>query len=281
MHPGMIRAHVELQGVAIELCDYDWPQRYAASEVTDYFVLGLSLTTPPSGSRARFDLPGIADGNIGKLVFMPAGVPLIASCDGGQQTIIRCCLTEERFYAIVGDPGEWTRQDLTASIDLQDRALTQKFLPLLNAVQQPEPMNLAYSEALVQNLVFSLMRALGRQDGVSHYPRGGLAGHQLRLIGERVMQMDAPLPSVLELAATLGMSPRHLLRAFRGSTGSSLRAHLDWVFRQRATRLLAQTALPVSEIAEMLGYRHVSSFSVAFRNSTGVAPSAYRAASRH
>jgi AraC family transcriptional regulator len=274
MIPGTMQTNVRLQGIDIELHDYHWPEACASSWVEDRYILGLSLTPPPAGSHAHFALPGSPDREIGKVVFMPAGVPMIFRNDGGPQRIIRCRLTEARFRAITGDTEDWTGKDLAPALDLEDPRLVFGLQRLFEELQTPNAVNFAFSEALVQDLVIDLMNALGRRQ--SPASAGGLTRTQLRRIGARMMQADKELPSVTELAAMEGLSSRHLLRAFRASTGSSLREHLNLVFKRRAVQLLKDSSLPVTEIAAQLGYNRISSFSTAFRNVAGVAPSAYR-----
>jgi AraC family transcriptional regulator len=275
MIAGTMRANIRLQGIDIELYDYHWPEAFAASYVEDRNILGLSLDAPPAGSHAHFGLPGSPEMRIGKVVFMPKGVPMISRNDGGPQRIIRCVLTEARFRAITGDTGDWTGRDLAAALDLEDPRLVFGLQRLFEELQTPNVANFAFSEALVQDLVIDLMQALGRRQRLPI--AGGLTRAQLRRIGARMMQPDIELPTVAELSALEGLSSRHLLRAFRASTGSTLREHLNLVFKRRAVQLLKHSSLPVAEIAAQLGYTRVSSFSTAFRNIAGVPPSAYRA----
>jgi AraC family transcriptional regulator len=269
-----MQTNVRLQGIDIELYDYHWPEAFAAAYVEDRYILGLSLDAPPAGSHAHFALPGSPEMPIGKVVFMPKGVPMISRNDGGPQRIIRCALSEARFRAITGDTADWTGKDLAPALDLEDPRLVLGLQRLFEELQTPNAVNFAFSEALVQDLVLDLMNTLGRRQ--SPISAGGLTRAQLRRIGARMMQADKELPSVAELAAMEGLSSRHLLRAFRASTGSSLREHLNLVFKRRAVQLLKNSNLPVTEIAAQLGYNRVSSFSTAFRNIAGVAPSAYR-----
>ena len=274
MIPGVMRSNVRLPGIDIELCDYQWPKAFAACYVEDRYILGLLLDAPPAGSHAHFALPGSPETRIGKVVFVPKGVPMISRNDGGPQRIIRCALTETRFRAITGDTEHWTGKDLAPALDLEDPRLGLGLRRLFEELQTPDSINFAFSEALVQDLVIDLMHALGRRQNLAS--AGGLTRPQLRRIGARMIQADRELPSVAELAAMEGLSSRHLLRAFRASTGSSLREHLNLVFKRRAVQLLKGSNLPVARIAAQLGYRSVSSFSTAFRNMAGVPPTAYR-----
>jgi AraC family transcriptional regulator of adaptative response / DNA-3-methyladenine glycosylase II len=78
--------------------------------------------------------------------------------------------------------------------------------------------------------------------------------------------------SVAELAADLGVSERHLRRALRRELGASP-VELAQVHRlQLARRLLADTALPVIDVAYASGFESLRRFNAAFRERYGTSP---------
>jgi AraC family transcriptional regulator, regulatory protein of adaptative response / DNA-3-methyladenine glycosylase II len=82
--------------------------------------------------------------------------------------------------------------------------------------------------------------------------------------------------SVAALAAELGVSERHLRRALRREIGVS---PLELAQTHRlllAKRLLADTVLPVTDIAFASGFESLRRFNVAFRERYGMSPSALR-----
>lgn len=87
------------------------------------------------------------------------------------------------------------------------------------------------------------------------------------------------VPSIVELARQLKMSPRTLKRrlAEHGTTYSELR---DDHRRQRALLLLDDRSLSIGEIAQRLGYTELPNFTRAFKKWTGMTPAAYRAPTR-
>lgn len=78
------------------------------------------------------------------------------------------------------------------------------------------------------------------------------------------------------VAATLGMSPRTLARRLSES-GLSFAGILDGIRSALAERYLADRALSISQIAWLLGYAEVGTFTRAFQRRSGVTPSAARA----
>lgn len=86
---------------------------------------------------------------------------------------------------------------------------------------------------------------------------------------------DGPL-ALAELAAVAGLSPNHLLRAFRQVIGRTPHQYLTELRLARARRLLRETDQPVTEICLAVGFASPGSFSWLFRRATGLPPLAYR-----
>jgi AraC family transcriptional activator of pobA len=84
--------------------------------------------------------------------------------------------------------------------------------------------------------------------------------------------------NISDYATALGVTPTHLTRACRASCG---RTALDMLQDRRlfeARRLLAETEIPVQDIARRLGFSTAGYFSRAFSQQIGQAPSLYRKA---
>jgi AraC-like DNA-binding protein len=78
------------------------------------------------------------------------------------------------------------------------------------------------------------------------------------------------------VAAKLGMSPRTLARRL-SAEGSSFAAILDAIRSALAHRYLTDRTLPISQIAWLVGYTEIGTFTRAFQRWTGMSPSAARA----
>jgi AraC family transcriptional regulator, regulatory protein of adaptative response / DNA-3-methyladenine glycosylase II len=104
-----------------------------------------------------------------------------------------------------------------------------------------------------------------------------------RLVREAVARIDAGALNdgdVEGLAGELGVTARHLRRAMMSELGVS---PIEWAQTRRvglATRLLHDTALPVSEVAFASGFRSLRRFNALFRARFGRAPGALRKARR-
>lgn len=82
--------------------------------------------------------------------------------------------------------------------------------------------------------------------------------------------------SVADLAAELGVSERHLRRALRRELGVSPVELAQTHRLLLAKRLLAETALPVTDVAFASGFESLRRFNVTFRERYGMSPSALR-----
>jgi transcriptional regulator GlxA family with amidase domain len=82
--------------------------------------------------------------------------------------------------------------------------------------------------------------------------------------------------SMSDLARTLAVSDRTLVRRFAAAVGQTPLGYLQSVRLQAARALLEAGDLPVQTIAIQVGYRDVSSFSRLFRQAVGISPGSYR-----
>ena len=82
--------------------------------------------------------------------------------------------------------------------------------------------------------------------------------------------------TVPALSATVGMSRSPFAAKFTELVGQSPMAYVKRWRLQRATRLLRDRSIPLSKIAEGLGYDSTAAFSRAFRREFGTSPGRYR-----
>ncbi|MFD2331209.1 AraC family transcriptional regulator [Cohnella sp. GCM10020058] len=84
---------------------------------------------------------------------------------------------------------------------------------------------------------------------------------------------EADLEAVAEEA---GVSQRYLSQLFKRHTGRTLKSYAAGLRMERARLLLAESDLPVTQIADTLGYADLYSFSKLFKAYSGTSPSGYR-----
>jgi AraC-like DNA-binding protein len=82
--------------------------------------------------------------------------------------------------------------------------------------------------------------------------------------------------TVAAYAADLGVTPTHLSRACRETSGRSAGRIVQDRVHYEARKLLSDTAMPVNDIAASLGFRSAAYFTRAFQSKTGKTPTAFR-----
>lgn len=128
---------------------------------------------------------------------------------------------------------------------------------------------LTHNEDLIAVLLPGLEAALGDRQRKSTFADEVKAILSNHMRGER--------PTVHKIAREIGMSSRTLQRRLE-ETGTSYQELLDEVRRQFARHLLAETDLAAGEVAFLLGFEELNSFTRAFRIWEGTTPVQWRRA---
>jgi AraC-like DNA-binding protein len=116
------------------------------------------------------------------------------------------------------------------------------------------------------------MRAAARKANDRQPGTSAIAGQLRQVLLPLMPKCEATLPHA---AASLGITPRTLQRRL-ASADSSFQDVLDATRRELAQVYLRDPALSALDVALLLGYAEQSSFTRAFRNWFGVAPSVWR-----
>lgn len=82
--------------------------------------------------------------------------------------------------------------------------------------------------------------------------------------------------SLSDLSAAAGVTPQYLCRLFRRALGMRPTAYLTLRRVQASKKLLAETALPVYEVASRTGFSSSNYFCAVFRKSEGISPEEFR-----
>jgi DNA-binding response OmpR family regulator len=86
----------------------------------------------------------------------------------------------------------------------------------------------------------------------------------------------ATLPSLAEIARSVGTYREKLSQIFREQTGMTVFTFIREERIARGVELLGQTEIDVQDIAFLIGFNNAGNFATAFRERMGVTPSAYR-----
>jgi AraC family transcriptional regulator len=122
-----------------------------------------------------------------------------------------------------------------------------------------------------------------RQIGGSSQPAASVRSLDRRRAVEAAVWIDAHADQRLSLeraAREAGLSAFHFLRVFRRVLGVTPHQYLVRSRLRRAARLLAESAVPVTEVAYASGFADLSNFVRSFHRAAGLSPSRFREAAR-
>jgi AraC family transcriptional regulator len=133
-----------------------------------------------------------------------------------------------------------------------------------------------YAESLAIQLALYLLRHYSTASPGDDVGAGRLPAHKLRrAIDYMSDRLDEEL-SLESIANELSMSVFHFAHLFKQTTGLSPYRYVIELRLERAKSLLRSTELPITEIAQQVGYCNNSHFAVAFHRATGVTPRDFR-----
>ncbi len=124
--------------------------------------------------------------------------------------------------------------------------------------------------------VQTLRAYLGSGNGRDVQWLGAAADHQIGTALRLLHEHSARTWTVEALAAAVNMSRSAFALRFKKFVGNAPMEYLARCRIQKATRLLHESALPISQIAAVIGYESEASFNKAFKRRTGVPPGRFR-----
>jgi AraC family transcriptional regulator len=133
-----------------------------------------------------------------------------------------------------------------------------------------------YAESIGVQLGLHLLRHYVSIPSTLDDGRARLPAHKLRRAVEYMNEHLREDLSLEQIAGVLSISPFHFAHLFKESTGLSPHRYLIDLRIQRAKSLLRETELPITEVAQQVGYWNNSHFAVAFHRATGFTPRAFR-----
>jgi AraC family transcriptional regulator len=209
---------------------------------------------------------------IRKLTFVPAGCSYREWHEAGAAT---------RVTFLYLDPTVFRRTNggengFPPRLYFEDSLVWETAAKLKNAIESGQAKCMSYLEALSGVLAHELARVDNEIARAPAVRRGGLAGWQKRAVVDYIEQHLGEQVCLLRLAKLCRLSVHHFCRAFKQSFGMPPHQYQVQRRMEAAKLLLADRATSVTEIALILGYAQTSSFSSAFRKTTGWAPSVYR-----
>ncbi|GAB2693726.1 helix-turn-helix domain-containing protein [Paenibacillus thermoaerophilus] len=171
------------------------------------------------------------------------------------------------------------RGEASAEPAADDGRLEDLLLGLVRELEAPDVHARTMAESYMLQLGVRLLRDRTRSGAANGGTSDARKAGKSELVYETIRYLDENLERIRELgelAAAIGYSYSHLSHVFRLEMGESLQSY--WTGRRalRAMKLLQTGRTSVTQIAEMLHYQSIHSFSKAFKKVTGLTPSEYQ-----
>ena len=209
-----------------------------------------------------------------KLAFVPAGHEYHEWQEPrGDARVVYFYFDPARMPALPDTGAE--RMTLAPRLFFEDAALWDTAHKLVSLIESGGSDNQRYFEALGIVLAHELVRLSAGAQRTEVPARGGLAGWQQRTVTAYIEEHLTEHIPLAKLAELVRLSPYHFCRAFKQSFGLPPHRYHNQRRIEQAKLLLAKPAPSVTDIGLTLGYGDTSSFTAAFRRTTGLTPTAY------
>jgi AraC family transcriptional regulator len=158
----------------------------------------------------------------------------------------------------------------------EDSTLWDTALKLKRLIESAGSDSSPYFEALGTVMAHELVRLNAGAPRIGAPARGGLAAWQQRTVAAYIEEHLAQQISLRTLAQLVRLSPYYFCRAFKQSFGIPPHRYHTSRRIEHAKILLAKLAPSVTDIGLTVGFSETSSFTAAFRKTTGLTPTTYR-----
>jgi AraC family L-rhamnose operon transcriptional activator RhaR len=224
----------------------------------------------------------------GDVTFIPVGVPHVfrpeSSANKSKLIVYNCVFAEEAVTnmrsILAVDPSSWLLAEAHGNQWLRYREERDEFERIFTflyeafVTKRPGWQLVLYGGLLQLNgLLFPKANTV---------PEGLLPAHLSdndpfdQVVALMESDFSSPLTATI-VAASVGVSERHLSRLVRKRTGMSFLALLQHLRIREACFLLRETSFKVSDIASRAGYQDMKFFNRLFKKKMGITPRQYRA----
>jgi AraC family transcriptional regulator len=167
------------------------------------------------------------------------------------------------------------RVSIAPQLHVRDPQIEHIGWAIKHELETNEPIGRLYAESLGLALASHLIRRYAPR-GARRISEAGLSKRRLQRVTDYIHQHLASDLSLVELAATVNVSPSHFNLLFKQSVGLS--AH-QYVIRRRiehAIHLLLDERIPLSEVALRAGFANQSHLASSMQRLVGVTPASLR-----
>jgi AraC family transcriptional regulator len=272
-------ATISAEACTVELVRGEFPaplEKY--TWIGEQLVVAMMLRPLCYFAEGRFSRSIHVDyDRIGGVFMVPPEHELIGRGSGGEIHVVRCLYKAQAFDELLDGRKHLTREQLRKSLRMDSDVIGFFMRRLAEEATSPGFASETLADSIGSALMIQCARQLFSTETTRRETcRSGLMTSHLRLIEEFVECMDVGIPTVADIAKLCGFSQHYFCQLFRQRTGQSIGRYLANSRLRRAERLLAQTDLPLKEIAYRLGFANTANFTTAFRNEMRMPPGTYR-----
>ncbi len=264
----------------VEMIQGEWPKPLDQHVWRDERIfVAMLLRSPAYRAEAHFAGVSSTYAQIGSMFMVPPDRELIGRSTGGKFRAISCVF-DRGALPEGADLSALNGMQLARSLDIGTHLTGMLMDRLIQEMAEPGFGAEALAESIGTTILLECLRQLQPETQGAYAPdrhARGLQLRHLRMIEDYLESIEVGMPSIGEIARLCGINAHYFCRLFRTRMGQSPGRYLaDWRLR-RAEKLLADTGLPLKEIAHRLGFSNAANFSTAFRTERRLTPGAYRA----
>jgi AraC family transcriptional regulator len=273
----LVTAQLTAKNVKAEVVDFCWNAGEEIHQLENDFIVGYRPYPAEVTVAAQLDNGSLQ--NFGPLMFFPAQIGVKTNAANSNERVrnIRCRLAPEWFQRIWGSMPSWESEDLSQCYDLRNLRIEQAIQRLGYEVLNPGFASTLMVESLSAVIAIEIVRHFDASTGMRVRTREGkLSQADLSRILDYIASCENHCPSIDEIANVCAISPAHLRRSFKRTTGKTVHDYVEQVRLRKAQSLLINTDLPLKVISYRLGFANASTFSSTFRRVSSETPSDYR-----
>lgn len=260
-------------GISAEIRHFAWEHSCTAPFEANGHYLDFSLGPRSHGARLG---PGGGRAAVpfGEVAFIPKGARFAAQCAPSEFRVL--CLTFEDWAATRLCDGDDLSATLRPCFDVKAPLVRQGMARLAHEMANPGFAHETLLQTIALTLFVDLARYLRGRELPGETISTRIPDWRLRRLKDRIgADLAGPL-SIPDLAEECGLSPRHLMRTFKNTVGTTISAYIADARIAQAKRDLARKDAVIKVVAGNCGFQSASAFSAAFRKATGVSPRRFR-----
>ena len=273
----------DIRNATIKLREYRWNagDDYLWHDRSHLITWRLFPATVSYGARV-----GTNEQTYGRLSFFPANVPVYSNAARIRQRgrSITCQFEPSWCSEISASEFSPLELDLSKLLDINATSLNQLVHKIGSEILHPQSTSDTLLTALCTTLVIELARHI-------HKPKKQQIRTSNTILNEKDLKriiafiednIDNPEKSLgtAHLCREFNLSPTHLRRAFKNTTGQVLQKFVAEL-RFAKSRALLDGPDSIKSIAYRLGFKEASAFSYAFKLKIGMTASEYRSILRN